>query len=224
MNSQRRGRNGGRGHRRQQQQPPTIPPPGRPGRGCHRDAITPGSAVFVVQKEDQHSGRETAGIVSRLLTNSSYHPRGIKVMLADGTVGRVSRFDDGTSDDDDVVGRGGGRDAGGGGGGRSDDADGGESVPSDARTLADFLPRAVVVAGPNPRAMDGSALLPMTTMATDPLLPRPDPSIRIDDGAMATLVSMNFDPERARKALLLSKNDVPEAVEYLLAIGSFDDG
>ena len=72
--------------------------------------------------------------------------------------------------------------------------------------------------------MDGSALLPMTTTADPLLLPRPDSSIGIDDGAMATLVSMNFDPKRARKALLVSKNDVREAVEYLLAIGSFDDG
>lgn len=50
--------------------------------------------MYVVQKEDQRSGRETAGTVSRLLTKSAYHPRGIKVMLADGAVGRVSRFAD----------------------------------------------------------------------------------------------------------------------------------
>jgi len=52
--------------------------------------------VYIVKKEDQRSGRETIGKVSRLLTNSKYHPRGIKVMLDGGIVGRVTRFvDDG---------------------------------------------------------------------------------------------------------------------------------
>jgi uncharacterized repeat protein (TIGR03833 family) len=50
--------------------------------------------VVVVKKEDQRTGRETRGIVSRHLTRSEYHPRGIKVMLADGVVGRVIRIVD----------------------------------------------------------------------------------------------------------------------------------
>ena len=46
-----------------------------------------------MKKEDQRSGRETRGIVSRLLTNSAYHPRGIKVLLSKGSiVGRVTRI------------------------------------------------------------------------------------------------------------------------------------
>jgi uncharacterized repeat protein (TIGR03833 family) len=48
--------------------------------------------VYVVKKEDQRTGRETRGVVSRLLTNAACHLRGIKVMLADGTVGRVTKF------------------------------------------------------------------------------------------------------------------------------------
>jgi len=48
--------------------------------------------VYVVKKEDQRTDKETKGTVSRLLTNSSYHPRGIKVMLTSGEVGRVVRF------------------------------------------------------------------------------------------------------------------------------------
>jgi uncharacterized repeat protein (TIGR03833 family) len=49
-----------------------------------------GSEVSVVKKQDQGTGRLTQGIVSEILTNSAYHPRGIKVRLVDGTVGRIS--------------------------------------------------------------------------------------------------------------------------------------
>jgi uncharacterized repeat protein (TIGR03833 family) len=45
--------------------------------------------VHVVQKSDQRSGRLTSGTVAQLLTNSEWHPRGIKVRLMDGPVGRV---------------------------------------------------------------------------------------------------------------------------------------
>jgi len=34
----------------------------------------------------------TEGTVTRLLTNSSVHPRGIKVMLEGGVVGRVQKI------------------------------------------------------------------------------------------------------------------------------------
>ena len=72
--------------------PPPIPLPGSPGRGCFKELITPGLDVWVVQKQHQRSGEETFGTVDRLLTNSPYHPRGIKVMLDDGKVGRVTRI------------------------------------------------------------------------------------------------------------------------------------
>jgi len=47
----------------------------------------------VIEKGNQRSGLETSGVVSRLLTSSGFHPRGIKVMLEGGVVGRVNRID-----------------------------------------------------------------------------------------------------------------------------------
>ena len=57
-----------------------------------RENIKIGSSVLVVQKQDQKSGKLTAGVVSRVLTNSKNHPHGIKVMLESGIVGRVKRL------------------------------------------------------------------------------------------------------------------------------------
>lgn len=57
--------------------------------GTKRAEIKVGMKVKVVKKQDQRTGKLTEGIVSRLLTNSPTHPHGIKVMLEDGTVGRV---------------------------------------------------------------------------------------------------------------------------------------
>ncbi|WP_394911941.1 YwbE family protein [uncultured Robinsoniella sp.] len=54
-----------------------------------RKNIKIGEAVMVVQKQDQRSGKLTEGVVQRILTNSQNHPRGIKVMLEGGIVGRV---------------------------------------------------------------------------------------------------------------------------------------
>jgi len=45
--------------------------------------------VRVVEKQNQGSGALTDGVVARILTKSATHPHGIKVMLADGRVGRV---------------------------------------------------------------------------------------------------------------------------------------
>lgn len=60
--------------------------------GTVRSNIKPGMRVQIVQKQDQRSGKLTDGIVKRLLSNSANHPRGIKVMLEDGTVGRVQNI------------------------------------------------------------------------------------------------------------------------------------
>ncbi len=57
--------------------------------GIYRDRIKIGLNVGIVLKQDQRSGKITQGIVKRVLTNSSYHPHGIKVELEDGKVGRV---------------------------------------------------------------------------------------------------------------------------------------
>jgi uncharacterized repeat protein (TIGR03833 family) len=60
--------------------------------GRKRSDIKIGASVKVVQKKDQPSGALTEGIVKRILTNSPEHPHGIKVMLEDGTVGRVKEI------------------------------------------------------------------------------------------------------------------------------------
>ena len=57
--------------------------------GQKREDIRPGLRVAIVLKQDQRSGRQTIGIVKDLLTNSGFHPHGIKVRLTDGQVGRV---------------------------------------------------------------------------------------------------------------------------------------
>ncbi|MDO5520145.1 MAG: YwbE family protein [bacterium] len=57
-----------------------------------RSNIKIGATVLVVQKQDQRTGKLTEGVVQRLLTNSQRHPRGIKVMLTSGIVGRVQKI------------------------------------------------------------------------------------------------------------------------------------
>ncbi|NLZ83133.1 MAG: YwbE family protein [Clostridiales bacterium] len=57
--------------------------------GTVRKNIKIGAKVMVVQKQDQRTGKLTEGTVQRILTNSQQHPRGIKVMLDGGIVGRV---------------------------------------------------------------------------------------------------------------------------------------
>ena len=60
--------------------------------GTRRSDIQIGAEVAVVQKNHQRSGELTEGIVKRILTKSPNHPHGIKVMLEDGTVGRVKEI------------------------------------------------------------------------------------------------------------------------------------
>jgi len=60
-----------------------------------------GTVTSVIQKKDQGTGRLTSGTIAEILTHSSYHPRGIKVRLANGTVGRISSRTDNTEDNDD---------------------------------------------------------------------------------------------------------------------------
>lgn len=57
--------------------------------GRQRSGIRPGSRVRIVQKRDQQSGHMTEGAVKDILTNSGFHPHGIKVRLESGLVGRV---------------------------------------------------------------------------------------------------------------------------------------
>lgn len=60
--------------------------------GTSRNNIKIGLTVAVVEKHNQRTGQLTEGIVKRILTNSKHHPHGIKVMLEDGTVGRVKEI------------------------------------------------------------------------------------------------------------------------------------
>jgi uncharacterized repeat protein (TIGR03833 family) len=57
--------------------------------GTERKNIKPGSRVKIVQKPHQRTGQLTEGVVKDLLTSSAIHPRGIKVRLQNGIVGRV---------------------------------------------------------------------------------------------------------------------------------------
>ena len=57
--------------------------------GQIRKDIYAGVTVDIVLKADQRTGKLTRGVVKDLLTNSQTHPRGIKVRLTDGQVGRV---------------------------------------------------------------------------------------------------------------------------------------
>ncbi|MEK9153467.1 MAG: YwbE family protein [Patescibacteria group bacterium] len=60
--------------------------------GQNRQDIKIGLEVEVVLKVDQRTGKLTRGTVAGILTSSNFHPRGIKVRLADGQVGRVQNF------------------------------------------------------------------------------------------------------------------------------------
>jgi uncharacterized repeat protein (TIGR03833 family) len=60
--------------------------------GTNRSDIKPGIKVRVVQKQDQRTGKLTEGTVENILTNSPAHPRGIKVLLVGGIVGRVKEI------------------------------------------------------------------------------------------------------------------------------------
>lgn len=56
----------------------------------HRD-ISIGTAVSIVLKADQRTGRQVTGTVAQLLTRGD-HPHGVKVRLTDGRVGRVQQL------------------------------------------------------------------------------------------------------------------------------------
>ena len=60
--------------------------------GNNRVNIKRGTHVLIVQKQDQRTEKLTEGVVKDILTNSPTHPRGIKVRLESGIVGRVKRI------------------------------------------------------------------------------------------------------------------------------------
>lgn len=57
--------------------------------GKTRSNLASGMLVDIILKKDQRTGKRTRGIVKDLLTKSPTHPRGIKVRLEDGQIGRV---------------------------------------------------------------------------------------------------------------------------------------
>ena len=60
------------------------------GDGRQRGAIQSGFIVDIIQKQNQRSKKKHRGIVQEILTNTGFHPHGIKVRLKDGKVGRVT--------------------------------------------------------------------------------------------------------------------------------------
>ncbi len=60
--------------------------------GTNRKDIRIGLQVFVIEKYNQRSGKLTKGVVKDILTNAQQHPRGIKVRLTSGRIGRVSKI------------------------------------------------------------------------------------------------------------------------------------
>ncbi len=57
--------------------------------GSRRSDLELGLTVDIVLKGDQDTGKRTRGVIQDILTSSATHPRGIKVRLGDGSVGRV---------------------------------------------------------------------------------------------------------------------------------------
>lgn len=53
--------------------------------------LVPGTRVAITLKQDQGTGRTVEGLVSERLTKGD-HPRGVKVRLQDGRVGRVVKI------------------------------------------------------------------------------------------------------------------------------------
>ena len=72
--------------------------------GKQRTHIKPGARVLIVLKQDQRSGKLTAGIVRNVLTRSPTHPHGIKVRLESGAVGRVKKIVQENQDENDTLG------------------------------------------------------------------------------------------------------------------------
>ncbi len=57
-----------------------------------RKNIRSGIRVAIVLKQDQDTGKLTDGVVRDILTNSTFHPHGIKVRLMSKEVGRVAEI------------------------------------------------------------------------------------------------------------------------------------
>lgn len=54
-----------------------------------RDEVKIGEAVWIIEKKNYGTNNYTQGFVEKILTSSNFHPRGIKVRLTHGPIGRV---------------------------------------------------------------------------------------------------------------------------------------
>lgn len=54
----------------------------------------PGDRVNIIQKKHYSTGELTSGVVKEVLTKKRFHPRGHKVRLEGGIIGRVQSFVD----------------------------------------------------------------------------------------------------------------------------------
>lgn len=143
-NRQPRGGGGGRrGHPGSARGSPATPQQSA-GTVPRASAVFPGVTVAIVLKEDQPTGNETRGVVADVLTRGD-HPRGVKVRLRDGRVGRVQRLVDSG--------------AGGGGAGASEAAAGAAAGTGASTSRAVFSNRYTDVRnddfleGPPPRSL-----------------------------------------------------------------------
>ncbi len=60
--------------------------------GTKRANLKLGIEVDIILKKDQPTGKLTHGKVAQILTGDAFHPRGCKVRLEDGQVGRVQKI------------------------------------------------------------------------------------------------------------------------------------
>jgi uncharacterized repeat protein (TIGR03833 family) len=60
--------------------------------GTKRADVRPGIAVMVELVENKRKGILTQGTVKEVLTTAPTHPHGIKVMLENGSVGRIKQI------------------------------------------------------------------------------------------------------------------------------------
>ena len=54
-----------------------------------RSKLQPGLPVWIIEKENYGTGNYKQGVIQNILSPGENHPRGIKVRLTDGSVGRV---------------------------------------------------------------------------------------------------------------------------------------
>ena len=71
--------------------------------GNFRENLSVGLSVGIVLKEDQGTDAVVYGKISDFLTNSKRHPRGIKVRLEDGSIGRVREIGEGEEEKEETV-------------------------------------------------------------------------------------------------------------------------